>query len=498
VLEFISGDLRKLQPDLLVIPVCEDKVLHQNKRILEIIAKADNLPEFSGKIKEELLLYNLPHIAAERVLLIGLGPFKELDAEAWRKAVGRCVKQAQKKGFRDALFVVPPARSTSIEMAVLLQAIGEGAVLGNHIFDQYQNDTKETPLTSFKCLVSSSAQKAYAAIAQQTQIVCLAANQAREWVSIPANDKTPEILAAQMVQQAKAAGLKTEVLSEKEMQKLGFGALLSVSVGSRNKPQLVILQHRPDTAATKKELIALVGKGVTFDTGGINLKPTGSLEQMKMDMAGGAAVAATLISASQLNIPLHIMGAIPLVENMVSGQATRPGDIVKSYSGKTVEIGNTDAEGRLILADTCAYIIKRYAPSILIDLATLTGACMVALGEQIAGLFTADEPLRSLICQAGEKSFERCWPMPLPDDYRDRLKSDFADMQNIGKSRYGGAIIAALFLSHFTEGVRWAHIDIAGPAYIKKASDYGGAGGTGFGVRLLHELFRQILSEGTG
>jgi leucyl aminopeptidase len=498
VLEFISGDVRKLKTDLLIIPVCEDKDLHQNKCLLEIIAKTDNLPEFNGEKKEELILYDPLPIAAKRALLIGLGPYKDLTAESWRKLAGQSVKLAQNKSLNDLLFAVPPARKIKLEMAGVLQALGEGAILGNHIFDHYQNDPQKKPLQNLQCLVSSSSLKTHAKIARQTNIVCQATCQARDWVSIPANDKTPKVLASQIVQQAKEAGLETRVLSEKELQKMGFGALLSVSIGSSNAPQLILLEHHPKAATQSYPLIALVGKGVTFDTGGINLKSGSSLEQMKMDMAGGAAVAATLISAAQQNLPLHIVGAIPVVENMVSGRATRPGDIIKSYSGKTIEIGNTDAEGRLILADTFAYLINKYAPGIMIDLATLTGACMVALGEKIAGLFTTDKSLGSLIYQAGEKSFERCWPMPLPDDYHELLKSEYADIRNIGRSRWGGAIVAALFLSQFTENVRWAHIDIAGPAYSSKASDYCGAGGTGFGVRLLNELFAQMLVEGKG
>jgi leucyl aminopeptidase len=432
------------------------------------------------------------------VLLYGLGPFKDLRPESWRKLAGNSVQRAHKNGCRSLLFALPPARKLRTDRAALLQALGEGAVLGNHIFDRYKNknDAPKQPLEQIRCLVSPSSLKAHAHVAAQTEIVCQAVIQAREWVSIPANDKPPEVLASQIVQQAQAAGLKTRVLAEKELKKKGFGALLAVSAGSSRAPQLVLLEHRLKDVRPQPKL-ALVGKGVTFDSGGINLKTGGSLEQMKMDMAGGAAVAATLISIARQDLPLPVIGAIPVVENMVSGQATRPGDIVKSYDGQTIEIGNTDAEGRLILADTFAFLVKNYKPAILIDLATLTGACMVALGEKIAGLFTHDESLRNLIMAAGERSFERCWPMPLPDDYHELLKSDFADMRNIGKNRWGGAIVAALFLSKFTGSVRWAHIDIAGPAYSRKASDYCGAGGTGFGVRLLDQFLKQLLANST-
>jgi leucyl aminopeptidase len=213
---------------------------------------------------------------------------------------------------------------------------------------------------------------------------------------------------------------------------------------------------------------------------------------MKCDMSGAAVVAATLISIAKLKPKIRVLGVLPIVENMLSGTAIRPGDIVKSFDGKTVEIGNTDAEGRLILADAMSYAIKTYKPQVVIDLATLTGACVIALGEKIAGTFSPDDPLAEAILASGTKTHERCWRMPLPDDYKDMLKSDFADIRNIGKARWGGAITAALFLSEFVKDTRWAHIDIAGPSYLKSASSYCGPGGTGFGVRLLCDLLDKL------
>ncbi len=241
-----------------------------------------------------------------------------------------------------------------------------------------------------------------------------------------------------------------------------------------------------------KKTVALVGKGVTFDSGGLNIKTGGYMADMKSDMSGAAAVAATLVTAARLKQKINLIGAIPIVENMLSGRATRPGDIIKSYTGKTVEIGNTDAEGRLILVDAMAYAIKKYKPQITIDLATLTGACVVALGDNIAGVFSDDDELAGAITSAGEITHERCWRLPLPEDYKEMLKSDFADINNMPSSRYGGAITAALFISEFVDKTRWAHIDIAGPAYIKKDNAYCGPGGTGFGVRLLMEVLDKL------
>ena len=257
-------------------------------------------------------------------------------------------------------------------------------------------------------------------------------------------------------------------------------------------PRLLLLEYRPPKS---RGTIALVGKGVTFDAGGLNLKPTGSIEFMKVDMAGAAAVAASLIAIAQIGSRRRVVCVIPLVENMVSGNAFRPGDIIRTTNGRTVEIGNTDAEGRLILADALAYAAKTYRPRVMIDMATLTGACVVALGEKIAGLFTPDDALRDLIETAGREVHERCWPMPLPRDYRELLKSDLADMRNIGPHRWGGAIVAALFLSEFVGKTRWAHIDIAGPAYHKKGGPYRQPGATGFGVRLLCRTIAALQDE---
>ena len=251
----------------------------------------------------------------------------------------------------------------------------------------------------------------------------------------------------------------------------------------------MVLEHKPSKAT---KTLALVGKGVTFDSGGLNIKTGGSMAGMKADMSGAAAVAATLLTLARLKSNVHVIGAIPIVENMPSGKATRPGDIVSSYSGKTVEIGNTDAEGRLILIDAMAYVDKQYKPQIMIDLATLTGACRVALGVKIAGVFSRDDELAQAIIASGNKTYERCWQMPLPEDYKELLKSDFADINNISNTRWGGAITAALFLSEFSGDSRWAHIDIAGPAYIEKEEAYCGPGGTGFGVRLLCHLIEQL------
>jgi leucyl aminopeptidase len=361
--------------------------------------------------------------------------------------------------------------------------------LGNHIFDKYKKEKKYTPVKQIDFLVRPDETRKYSRLSSRVRTICQGTILTREWVNTPSNDKRPERFARSIVALAKKENLKVTVLGEKELKQKKFGAILAVAAGSRSKPRMVILEHHPKGS---KKVVVLVGKGVTFDSGGINLKPSSGMEQMKLDMSGAAAVAATLITAAKLKSRLSVIGILPIVENMPSGNASRPGDIIKSHDGKTVEIGNTDAEGRLILIDAISYGINKYKPHTLIDMATLTGACIVALGEKVAGTFSFDDTLAEDIILSGQKTYERCWRLPLIEEYKEFFKSDFADLNNVGSTRYGGAITAALFLSEFVKDTRWAHIDIAGPAYAKKESAYCGPGGTGVGVRLLCDLLDKL------
>ncbi len=473
----------------LIIPVSEDRNISDDPAISELVKKAKNFPEFKGGKGDELVFYDPKGFNIKRVLFMGIGKQKNLNFETLRTFAGKSIKKCIKMGLKEALVQVPSVKGLQWEMEAMLKPLVEGAFLGNHLFDKYKQKKKYQPLGRIAFFVPRGSAKRHSRFVSKVCQVCEGTLLAREWVSTPSNEKKPEKFAKSIITQAKKAKLKTFLFDEKALKQKRFGALLSVSAGSRSQAQLVVLEHRPKGA---KQTIALVGKGVTFDSGGINLKPSAGMDEMKMDMSGGAVVAGTLIAAARLNLKVGLIGIIPIVENMPSGTASRPGDIVRSYEGKTVEIGNTDAEGRLILIDAIAYAVKKYHPDTIIDLATLTGACVVALGEKIAGLFTSDEDLAKTIIDSGEKTYERCWHMPMPEDYKEHLKSDFADIRNIGSTRWGGAITAALFLSEFVGRTRWAHIDIAGPAYIKKESDYCGAGGTGFGVRLLTDVIENL------
>ena len=489
MLQLTPIDLKKEKIETLIVPVCEDKVIHVDKTVAGLIRKAKRLKEFKGASNEAVTFYSPAGIKAERIIFMGIGKQKKIDLENLRSMAGKAVKSSMAKNLSEIFIVVPDAKKIGIDEAGVLKSMGEGAVLGNHLYLKYKAEKKLKPLKRVHLVANTEAKKKYRRLLQRVETICSGTIQAREWINTPSNEKKPEQFARLIQRAAGKTHLRVSMMNEKQLKQKKFESLLAVAAGSECKPRMVILEHR---ASGSKKTIALIGKGVTFDSGGLNLKPSGSLETMKCDMSGAAVVAATMITLSRLKPKINVVGLIPIVENMLSGSATRPGDIVRSYSGKTVEINNTDAEGRLILADAMAYGVKTYKPQFLIDLATLTGACVVALGERIAGVFSSNDELADSILQSGVKAHERCWKMPLPDDYKEMLKSDFADISNIGGTRWGGAITAALFLSEFVEGTPWAHIDIAGPSYSKKESGYCGPGGTGFGVRLLCDLLENI------
>ena len=489
MLKLSSQKPTQTKSDLLMIPVCEDNLTYKDAAVGQIVQKATEMTEFSGKKDESIVFYEATGFQAKRILLVGLGRSEKIDLESIRLAAGATVKEALSKKLSIIDMVILEDEKLSIKEKAQVLALLEGAGLANHIYENYKKEHKKKPLTTIRLLASVSATKKYAKWADQVAIICRATHQVREWVNMPSNDKPPLIFAAMVAKLARSAGLKVTLIKEKELIEKKMGAMLAVASGSIHRPCLLILEYHPKKA---KKQIALVGKGVTFDSGGINLKSTSNMGNMKADMAGAATVAATLLAAAQLKLNIGIIGVLPLVENLPSGQSYRPGDIVRSYSGKTIEIGNTDAEGRLILADAMEYTIDLFKPEIMIDIATLTGACMVALGEKIAGLFSFDDALTKAIIQAGEHTHERCWWMPMPEDYKKLIKSDIADLRNVGHTHWAGAIAAALFLSEFAPKTRWAHLDIAGPAYGESSSTYIPSGASGFGVRLLTNLLELI------
>jgi leucyl aminopeptidase len=481
MLKLVSRDPSRIDTPLLAVPVCKDADLHAHQALRKAIGRMRDLDEFEGARGDCVTLYEPSGFKAQRLMFIGIGDVKQVDREVLRAAAGRAVGRAIKSKLRGIALLVPEPGDAALDLPATLEAVCEGGCLANHRFDRYKQEKTARALTRITCVLPQKTSPKLHALAERVEHICSGTLLARDWVNTPSNDKAPRDFAQMLAGLARKVNLKATVLDKKELARQQFGALLAVGAGSRREPALVVLDYAP---AKAKQTVALVGKGVIFDSGGLNLKTTKTINMMKVDMAGAAAVAAALLTLARLKPKIRVVGVMPLVENMISGQATRPGDIIRTYSGKTVEIGNTDAEGRLILADAAAYAIRKFKPGIVVDIATLTGACITALGDEIAGLFTRDDDLAEAILDAAAKTHERCWRLPLPEDYKDALKSKVADINNMPKSSAGAAISAALFLSEFAENTRWAHIDIAGPAYRKEATGTCEAGGTGFGVRL--------------
>ncbi|MBW2369886.1 MAG: leucyl aminopeptidase [Deltaproteobacteria bacterium] len=480
-----SADLSKEKMEVLVVPVCEDKQIHGDKQVNALVQQAKKLKEFTGESKQRVTFYATKGLNAERIVFMGLGKLADLTRDGLRCLAGKAVNDAMGGRLSSLHIAAPSGARMKWEAVDILEPLMEGSCLANHLFDKYKLEKKIKPLKRITILSRPENVRKHKKLLSRVSAVCNGTILAREWVNTPANDKRPEQFAKLIAAQATRNNLKVRVLDEKTLRKGKFGALMAVAIGSEQKPRMVVLEYRP---AKARKTVVLVGKGVTFDSGGINLKPSAGLETMKTDMAGAAAVAGTLMAAAKFKPNCNLVGVLPIVENMPSGSATRPGDVVKSVSGKTVEIGNTDAEGRLILADALTWANNRYKPDVMVDVATLTGACVIALGDKIAGIFSKDDNLAQAILSAGEKTHERCWRLPMPDDYQELLKSEIADINNMGSSRYGGAISAAIFLKNFTGDARWAHIDIAGPSRLAEKTDYCPVGASGFGVRLLCDL----------
>lgn len=367
------------------------------------------------------------------------------------------------------------------------QSFIEGILFGNYSFDNYKHDKKAPVLLNVYLHAEDNKKLKYAL--QRAKSVMDGVNFTKDLQNEPAVNLTPDILSKRVTGSLKNAGVKTKIFDEKEIKKMKMGGLLAVGSGSDNPPRFIVLEYNGDRKSSSKR-IALVGKGITFDSGGISIKPAAGMSEMKGDMSGAAVVAGTILAAAKAKLPVHVLGIIPTAENMPSGKSMRPGDIVITASGKSIEIDNTDAEGRIILADGLDYASKQKA-DIIIDIATLTGACKVALGDFAAGLFTKNKKLSDSLYESGMKTFDRVWPMPMWDDYNILNKSDVADVKNVG-GRWGGAISAAKFLENFVDKkIPWAHLDIAGPAHANSLNNYTKTYMTGFGVRLLFDFLAQ-------
>jgi leucyl aminopeptidase len=434
----------------------------------------------------ELSLQYAPKGKEARVLLLGLGDVDHATVETLRRAFSAVIKTTSTYKLKTANILVPKIQALSEEE--ILRGMTEGLLLSNYAYIGQKADAKPTLLEQI-CFITSA--KNALKVAAKALVICEGVYFARDLVNGNADDITPSYLAqAANTIAKKYPKIKTTIFDKKRLEKEGFGLILAVSQGSHIPPALIVVEYKGNPK--DKKATVLIGKGVTYDTGGLNLKPTGSMETMKCDMGGAAAVLATLQVAAALGLKRNITVVIPSVENSISSTSYKPGDVYKSYSGKTVEIGNTDAEGRLILADAIAYAVKKLHPSEIVDVATLTGAIEVALGNECTGLFCNQDVLADAILRSGRITFERVWRMPIFEEYREQLRSEISDICNHG-GRPGGAITAALFLKEFVgKDIPWAHLDIAGTAYLKDRKRYHPKYATGIGVRLLIEMIENL------
>ncbi|MBM3952944.1 MAG: leucyl aminopeptidase [Rhodospirillales bacterium] len=481
-----------------VVGVYAERKLSPSAKALDkatggVVARALAASRFKGKKNQTLQVLAPARSGLDVILLVGLGEAKKIDAMTMQEAGGTAYAALAKGGATSVAVAVDALEGSKIPTAELAAELAFGIKLRSYRFDKYRTKEKaedKPALRAATVLVAEpdKARARYVVLERIADGVFFT----RDLVSEPPNVLYPETLAKE-AQTLSKLGVKVEVLGVPEMKKLGMNALLGVGQGSAKESKLVVMEWKGAGAAKAKKgkesgPVALIGKGVTFDTGGISLKPGAGMEEMKWDMGGAGAVIGAMKSIAGRKSKAHVVGLVGLVENMPDGNAQRPGDIVKSMSGQTIEIQNTDAEGRLVLSDVLWYGKTRFKPRLMIDLATLTGAIVIALGHEYAGLYANDEELAARLIEAGGKVGERVWRMPLDEAYNKMMDSDVADMKNISGSRDAGSITAAQFLQRFVDKTPWAHLDIAGMAWTNKEKPTVPKGGTGFGVRLLDRL----------
>ena len=449
--------------------------------------------EFTGKANQLFLLHTLGEIPAERVLLVGLGKKRDFSPERARQAAGTAARHVRDLGLKTFSILIF-SHGAALRLDQSAQAIVEGSLLGLYQFTPYRTENRSEikEIRHIRLITRAEKRRDQATLgARRGQVLAESTNFARDLCNHPSNVVTPTRFSKEARAVAKKLGLKCQVLERADAKHLGMGAFLGVARGSREPPKFIVLEYHG--TKRKESPVVLVGKTVTFDSGGISLKPAENMEQMKTDMAGGAAVFGALRAVAQLKLPISLIAILPATENMPSGTAIKPGDVVKTLSGKTVEVINTDAEGRMILADALTFA-TRYKPSAIIDLATLTGACVVALGHHATGILGNNSRLIERLKRAGEECGERVWELPLWEEYFKQIKSDVADMKNVG-GRGAGAITAAAFLNKFVEDSPWAHLDIAGTARIEEGRPYIPKGATGVGVRLLVQYLSKLATS---
>jgi leucyl aminopeptidase len=485
-LRIVSATAALRRTPLLAVLACEgEKVALPAGVALPELA----LREFKGERNQHRLADALQG-PAERVLLVGLGKLKDLDAERLRRAGAQAVKKAEALKLDALVLACPAALAKAADTPEASgRALAEGAVMGAYAYQKMKSKPTARHLKSVE-LRGPGAR--FAAGAELGRTLALANCFARDLQNTPANHLTPRMLAAEAQKLARGArGVRCKVLDEPALEKLGAGLLLAVSKGSEEPCRLIHLTYKPKGRA--RGVVAFIGKGLTFDAGGISLKPAAKMDEMKYDMSGAAAVLGLFHALAELGSAYEVHGVIATSENLPDGKAIKPGDVITALNGTTVEVLNTDAEGRLVLADALSYVRKVVDPEVMIDLATLTGAVVTALGHEYSGLFASTPKLRDALVAAGERVGERLWALPLEEHHKDQMKSQVADLRNINDPSHGGGSSAgAAFLAPFAGTTAWAHLDIAGTAWGSMNRDWvGGAGGSGVGVRLLYEYLQQ-------
>jgi leucyl aminopeptidase len=479
-----DAGVETIKTDLLVLPVREKMLAESPLRALDRRLKGQlkqriQRSKFTGAEGNSLLYATAGMLPAAHILLVGLGPEKDIDNDSWRKVTARARREALAIGARElALFFAPNTDDEERAGAAV-----EGALLASYQFTKYRSNS--SPPVETQCLTlfkpglrrNAALDKSIDAAQHAAAGVFLA----RDLVNEPPSIATAGFLGDQAERFCRGRGLSVEVWGKKKIESMKLAGLLAVNRGSQEEPKFIVMHYKP--AAKPRKKVALVGKGITFDSGGLSLKPSKSMETMKLDMAGGAAIIATMSRLPQLRPDIEVTGYVPTTDNLPGANAQKPGDVIRYLNGKTIEVLNTDAEGRLILADALA-LAARQKPDYMINLATLTGACMVALGNGVGGLFSNNQELAEHLLSCARDAGEKLWQLPLVKEYRDMIKSNVADMKNIGGT-HGGAITAALILQEFVADVPWAHLDIAGPAFAESDQAICPKGGTGFGVRTL-------------
>jgi leucyl aminopeptidase len=457
-----------------------------DRRLGGLLSSILKTEKFEGKPGQISYFQTGGRIRAARVVAVGLGPKKEAGAEALRRGTAAALRRGRDLGAAVAAVFMP---SDGVSAQQRAHAVVEGAILGTYRFDKYLKEKSDKAIESV-LFVEPEARHRTAALQglRLGEIWAASTCLTRDLVNEPPNVVTPTYLAKRAAEVARVGGLKLKILDRADCARLGMGAYLGVAQGSEEPPKFIHLTYAPKGRPRRR--VAVIGKGITFDSGGLDLKTADGMLRMKDDMSGAAAVLGIFQALPKLRLPIEVHGLIAATENMPSGTAQRPGDIVRAMNGVTIEIGNTDAEGRLTLADALAYAAKVIKPDEIVDMATLTGAIVMALGLGVSGVFATDEALASRVLAATEAAGERMWRLPLHEEYKEGIKSEIADLNNVSSQRGGGAIVAALFMRDFTGDLPWAHLDIAGTAFAERDLPLGPKGGTGVGVRtMLHYLW---------